>query len=111
MFVPALMQKPLQCCQCIDDWFQIGLVISYLLMSTRMSSHVILGQPARIRLDRLELRPVATPARCQSAPGSIGLNQQRGSEVTPSESHSNIMLLKVMLPGRIALQFFAVLCS
>ena len=111
MFAPALMQKPLQCCQCIDDWFQIGLVISYLLMSTRMSSHVILGQPARIRLDRLELRPVATPARCQSAPGSISLNQQRGSEVTPSESHSNIMLLKVMLPGRIALQFFAVLCS
>lgn len=54
----------------------------------------------RIRLDRLELRPVATPARCQSAPGSISLNQQRGSEVTPSESHSNIMLLKVMLPGQ-----------
>lgn len=54
----------------------------------------------RIRLDRLEIRPVATPVRCESSSTINRVDQQqRGSEVTPSEIHSNIMLLKVMLPG------------
>jgi hypothetical protein len=56
----------------------------------------------RIRLDRLEIRPVATPVRCESSSTINRVDQQqRGSEVTPSEIHSNIMLLKVMLPGHV----------